>query len=68
MFQTEGFEKGTSRPGTKNDGGGTRERRQKFDVVDLFEELLAKRAEMGFRPVLYISSERARECNLIGLF
>ena len=68
MFQTEGFEKGTSTTGAKATGGGARERRQKFDVVDLFEEVLAKRAEMGFRPVLYISSERDLECNLIGLF
>ena len=68
MFQTEGFEQGTSKTGAKADGGGTRERRQRFDVVDLFEELLARRAEMGFRPVLYVSSERDLECNLIGMF
>jgi DNA-binding response OmpR family regulator len=33
-----------------------------------FEELLARRAELGFRPVLYVSSERDLECNLIGMF
>lgn len=68
MFQTEGFEKGASTAAGKAEGGETRERRQKFDVVDLFEELLSKRAELGFRPVLYVSSERDLECNLIGLF
>jgi hypothetical protein len=68
MFQTGGYEKGTSNATAKADNGGARERRQRFDVVDLFEELLARRAELGFRPVLYVSSERDLECNLIGMF
>ena len=68
MFQAERYEKGISNAAAKADGGEARERRQRFDVVDLFEELLARRAEMGFRPVLYVSSERDLECNLIGMF
>ena len=50
------------------DNDEQKERKQRFDIVDLYEELLAKRAEMGHRPVLYVSSERDLECNLIGMF
>lgn len=50
------------------DSRGGRERKQKFDIVDLYEELLAQRSDMGYRPVLYVSSERDLECNLIGMF
>ena len=56
----------------KVDAGNERkdeqERRGRFDIVDLFEELLTKRAEMGYRPVIYVSSERDLECTLIGMF
>lgn len=44
------------------------ERRNRFDVVDLYEEMLGRRADLGFRPVLYVSSEVDLECNLIGLY
>lgn len=40
----------------------------KFDIVDLYEEMLGRRAELGYRPVLYVSSETDLECNLIGLY
>lgn len=50
------------------DARADREKRQRFDVVDLFEELLGRRAELGHRPVLFVSSERDLECTLIGMF
>jgi hypothetical protein len=43
-------------------------RKSRFDIVDLYEEMLGKRADMGFRPVLFVASETDLECNLIGLF
>ena len=56
----------------KVDAGNERrdeqERRGRFDIVDLFEELLTRRAEMGYRPMIYVSCERDLECNLIGMF
>jgi len=30
--------------------------------------LLGRRAELGHRPVLFVSSERDLECTLIGMF
>ena len=45
-----------------------RPRSTKFDIVDLYEEMLGRRAELGFRPVLYMASELDLECNLIGLY
>jgi len=50
------------------DSRGGRGRKSKFDIVDIYEELLSHRAELGYRPVLYVSSERDLECNLIGMF
>lgn len=44
------------------------ERKARVDIVDLFEELLVRRAEMGYRPLIYVSCERDLECNLIGMF
>ena len=44
------------------------QRRSRFDIVDLYEEMLSRRADFGFRPVLYVSSEVDLECNLIGLY
>jgi hypothetical protein len=43
-------------------------RKNRFDIVDLYEEMLSRRADMGFRPVLYVASEVDLECNLIGLY
>jgi hypothetical protein len=43
-------------------------RQSRIDIVDLFEEMLTRRAELGFRPVLFVSNERDLECNLIGLY
>ena len=51
-----------------DNGRRGREIKQKFDIVDLYEELLSQRSDMGYRPVLYVSSERDLECNLIGMF
>jgi hypothetical protein len=45
-----------------------RPRKAKFDIIDLYEEMLGRRAELGFRPVLYMASELDLECNLIGLY
>ena len=45
-----------------------RTHKSRFDVVDLYEEMLGRRAELGFRPVLYVASELDLECNLIGLY
>ena len=53
---------------TGNERKDEQERRGRFDIVDLFEELLTKRAEMGYRPMIYVSCERDLECNLIGMF
>ena len=46
----------------------TKMEKEALDIVDLYEELLFKRAEMGYRPVIYISSECDLECSLIGMF
>jgi hypothetical protein len=43
-------------------------RQNRIDIVDLFEEMLTRRAELGFRPVLFVSTEVDLECNLIGLY
>jgi hypothetical protein len=43
-------------------------RQNRIDIVDLFEEMLTKRAELGFRPILFVSTEVDLECNLIGLY
>ena len=42
--------------------------RSRFDIVDLYEEMLGRRAELGYRPVLYVSTEVDLESNLIGLY
>ena len=68
MWQSSGCEKGTGRLKAAGENASQPERKQRFDIVDLYEELLAKRAEMGHRPVIFISSERDLECNLIGMF
>ena len=39
----------------------------KVDMIDLFEEMLAKRAMTGFRPVLYVSCYTDLECNMVML-
>ena len=52
-----------------NDVGATETARNgRFDIVDLYEEMLGRRADFGFRPVLFVSSEVDLECNLIGLY
>ena len=43
-------------------------RSYRFDIVDLYEEMLGRRAELGFRPVIYVSSDIDLECSLIGLY
>jgi hypothetical protein len=43
-------------------------RQNRIDIVDLFEEMLTRRAELGFRPVLFVARELDLECNLIGLY
>lgn len=68
MYQIGECEKESDRRETAADSGVARERKQRFDIADLYEELLARRAELGYRPVLYVSSERDLECNLIGMF
>jgi hypothetical protein len=68
MWQSSGTEPGTGRSTARGESTSQRERKQRFDIVDLYEELLAKRAEMGFRPVIFVGSERDLECNLIGMF
>ena len=68
MWQTGGCEKDKEKLEAAGENGSQRERKQRFDIVDLYEELLAKRAEMGHRPVIFVSSERDLECNLIGMF
>jgi hypothetical protein len=37
------------------------------NVVDLYEEMLYKRAAKGIRPVLYISSPKDLKCSLVVL-
>jgi len=68
MWQTPGQGTSSGKADASKESRGAQERKSRFDVVDLFEELLSKRAEMGFRPILYVSSERDLECNLIGMF
>jgi hypothetical protein len=53
---------------TASENRENQERKGRFDVVDLFEELLMKRAELGYRPTLFVSSEKDLECSLIGMF
>jgi len=43
-------------------------RQNRIDIVDLFEEMLTRRAELGYRPMLFVSNELDLECNLIGLY
>lgn len=68
MWQTSECEQGGGRAKSGAENAGQRERKQRFDIVDLYEELLAKRAEMGYRPMIFVGSERDLECNLIGMF
>lgn len=68
MWQISESEAGATKLETAGESAGQRERKQRFDVVDLYEELLSKRAEMGHRPVIFVSSERDLECTLIGMF
>ena len=68
MWQTSDCEPGGRKLETAGESAGQRERKQRFDVVDLYEELLSKRAEMGHRPIIFVSSERDLECTLIGMF
>jgi hypothetical protein len=68
MWQASGYEKGEESIKANAENAGGREKKQRFDIVDLYEELLSKRAEMGHRPIIYVSSERDLECNLIGMF
>jgi hypothetical protein len=68
MWQISGCEPGGKTLKSTIDQSGQRERKQRFDVVDLYEELLSKRAELGHRPIIYVSSERDLECTLIGMF
>jgi hypothetical protein len=34
------------------------------DIVDLYEEMLHRRATKGIRPVLYVSSTKDLECSV----
>ncbi len=68
MWQASGTEMGNAKPKARAEQSGQPERKQRFDIVDLYEELLSKRAEMGHRPIIFVSSERDLECNLIGMF
>jgi hypothetical protein len=68
MMNAAEFSGVTERRDRTADARADREKRQRFDVVDLFEELLGRRAELGHRPVLFVSSERDLECTLIGMF
>jgi hypothetical protein len=68
MWQTPGQGINSGKADASTESRGAQERKGRFDVVDLFEELLSKRAELGFRPILFVSSERDLECNLIGMF
>lgn len=36
-------------------------------MIDLYEELLFRKASQGVRPVLYLSSQTDLECTLLGL-
>ena len=54
MWQTSECEQGGARAKSGAESAAQRERKQRFDIVDLYEELLAKRAEMGFRPIIFI--------------
>lgn len=36
-------------------------------MVDLFEEMLYERAAQGIRPMLYVSSNKDLECNVLML-
>ncbi len=38
------------------------------EILDVFEDLLTRRSDLGFQPVLYVSAERDLECTLISLF
>jgi len=68
MWQASECESSADRVKTTTESAGQRERKSRFDVVDLYEELLSRRAELGHRPVIYVSSERDLECTLIGMF
>lgn len=68
MWQIAEQSAGSEKVDATNGNRGSQERKSRVDIVDLFEELLSKRAEMGYRPVIYVSCERDLECNLIGMF
>ena len=68
MWQSSGCEKDNGKLKAASENASQPERKKTFDIVDLYEELLSKRAEMGYRPVIFVSSERDLECNLIGMF
>lgn len=34
------------------------------DILDLYEEMLYKRAKRGIRPMLYVSSSKDLECSV----
>ncbi len=68
MWQASGCETTGEKMNASTESAGQRERKHRFDVVDLYEELLAKRAELGHRPIIYVASERDLECTLIGMF
>jgi hypothetical protein len=40
----------------------------RVDIVDLYEEMLSRRADLGYRPFIFVGSEVDLECNLIGLY
>ena len=68
MWQIAEQSAASSKVDAANGNRESQERKSRVDIVDLYEELLTRRAEMGYRPVIYVSSERDLECNLIGMF
>ncbi|HWC78137.1 MAG TPA: hypothetical protein VG778_11775 [Blastocatellia bacterium] len=40
---------------------------QDIDLVDIFEQMLSRRADGGIRPMLYVSSATDLECNMVML-
>jgi hypothetical protein len=45
----------------------TRQDKNDIDLPSLYEEMLLQRAMMGFRPVLYVSSNTDLECSVLML-
>lgn len=37
------------------------------ELVDIYEDMLYERAKKGIRPVLYVSSDKDLECNVLML-